>query len=430
MIKHLEECEYLPVSCPLQCVFTEGVRKGKVVRVERRLIPKHKRDFCPQRILKCEFCDNGVNACKMNFHLEKCEMFPVNCPNGCMITGETSTRQIKRGDVPFHLLDSCPLQIVKCPYWDFGCRDEMERKFILEHQIEKCFQRIVKCNYCNSALRACKRKAHLDVCEMFPVKCPNGCVETGEICARQVKRGNLSTHLSDDCPLQILECPYRDYGCGEKMKRRQLDLHERDFIHIHFKLALTEVKDMKQSQIETGNKILSLEKANASKDFQIKQLKNTISTLKINTSRFKWKIKGVREKITGTDISYSPPFYIGLYKCQCKIVWSQMDTGRMSCYICIVNGNYDNALKWPFIYRVIFLLPNLTIKRANYVWSHEVSKEDLQCFPECFQKPTSLRNRAFGVASFISYNELLTEKYCSEDNIFLNISVEQLPTFY
>ena len=43
------------------------------------------------------------------------------------------------------------------------------------------------------------------------------------------------------------------------------------------------------------------------------------------------------------------------------------NTGRMSCYICIVNGNYDNALKWPFIYRVIFLLPSLTIKRANYV---------------------------------------------------------------
>ena len=95
---------------------------------------------------------------------------------------------------------------------------------------------------------------HLDVCEMFPVKCPNGCVETGEVCTKQIKRGNLSTHLSYDCPLQILECPSRDYGCREKMKRRQSDIHERDFIHIHFKLALTEVKDMKQSQIETGNK--------------------------------------------------------------------------------------------------------------------------------------------------------------------------------
>ena len=51
-----------------------------------------------------------------------------------MEKGETSTRQFKRGDVPFHLLDHCPLQIVKCPYWDFGCRDEMERKFILERK--------------------------------------------------------------------------------------------------------------------------------------------------------------------------------------------------------------------------------------------------------------------------------------------------------
>ena len=27
--------------------------------------------------------------------------------------------------------------------------------------------------------------------------------------------------------------------------------------------------------------------------------------------------------------------------------------------------------------------------------------------PDCFQKPTKVRNRAFGVASFISYNEVL-----------------------
>ena len=107
-----------------------------------------------------------------------------------------------------------------------------------------------------------------------------------------------------------------------------------------------------------------------------------------------------------------------------------MDAGKTSCYIFIVNGGYDDALKCPFIYRVIFLMPSLAVKRANYVWSHEVSKEDLQCFPEFFQKPTKVRNRAFGVTSFISYSELLTEKYCSEDNIFLNISVEQLPTFY
>ena len=60
----------------------------------------------------------------------------------------------------------------------------------------------------------------------------------------------------------------------------------------------------------------------------------------------------------------------------------------------------------------MFLLPSLTIQRANYVWLHEVSKEDLQCFPECLQKLTKVRNRAFGIASFISYSELLTEKYC------------------
>ncbi|KAI6661218.1 TNF receptor-associated factor 4-like [Oopsacas minuta] len=135
-LQHLEECEFFPVLCPLGCVCLEGERKGKVLKLEKRRIAEHQRDSCPLRELLCEFCVNKVKACEMNPHLEICEHFPVLCPNGCVIEGEEGTRQLKRRDVPVHLSNECPLQKVECPYWVYGCREEMERKDIDLHERE------------------------------------------------------------------------------------------------------------------------------------------------------------------------------------------------------------------------------------------------------------------------------------------------------
>ncbi|KAI6661692.1 TNF receptor-associated factor 4 [Oopsacas minuta] len=135
-IHHLEECEFFPVLCPLGCVCLEGERKGKVMKLEKRWIPEHQRDSCPLRELVCEFCVNKVKACEMNPHLMDCEHFPVPCPNGCVREGDEGTRQLKRRDIPVHLNDECPLQKVECPYWEYGCREEMERREMDFHEKE------------------------------------------------------------------------------------------------------------------------------------------------------------------------------------------------------------------------------------------------------------------------------------------------------
>ena len=343
-IQHLKECEFLPVMCPLKCVESDGERGGEVMRVERRQLAEHEREFCSQRELKCEFCGGAVRACDMNPHLGECEEFPVDCPNGCEAAGETGTRQMKRGAVPLHLTE---------------------------------------------------------------------------------------------CPLQRVECPYREYGCGEEMERRQLDLHEREYMHTHFRLAMkamkrkqtelkkentelkNELRELKDNQIlEVNDKIKCLEKQN-------KELKENISTL-ASTGQLEWKIKGVKQKIEKKEDTYSGPFYVGLYKCQGNIYW---DTGKVGCFICIMKGEFDDKLKWPFIVRYKFVLFNQNRNEDNHICSKEIIKDDLQKYPQCFQKPTEIRNSGFGHPSFISNTEILGEKYCKDDSISLLITVEQLPTF-
>ena len=427
-IQHLKECGFLPVMCPLKCVESDGERRGEVVRVERRQLAQHEREFCSQRELKCEFCGGAVRACEMNPHLGECEEFPVDCPNGCEATGETGTRQMKRGAVPLHLAE-CSLQRVECPYREYGCEEEMERRQLAEHAKEFCSQRELKCEFCRGAVRACDMNPHLGECEEFPVDCPNGCEAAGETGTGQMKRGTLPLHLAE-CPLQRVECPYREYGCDEEMERRQLDLHEREYMHTHFRLAMKEVKEMKRKQTELKNEFGEL------KDNQIFEVNDKIKCLEKQNTELKeiisnlvsggleLKIKGVKQKIEKKEDIYSDPFYVGLYNCQGYIVWDHNNTGKVGCFICIMKGEFDDKLKWPFIFRYKFVLLNQNRNEDNHIWTDEVAKVDLQKLPECFQKPTEIRNRGYGALSFISNTDILTEKSCQEDSICLHIIVE------
>ncbi|KAI6646450.1 TNF receptor-associated factor 4-like [Oopsacas minuta] len=127
-LQHLKDCEFFPVLCPLRCVSLEGDMKGKVLKLERRLIPQHQRDSCPFRQLVCEFCLEKVKACEMNSHLRNCKHFPIPCPNECVTEGKEGTKQVKRKDVPVHLTDECPLQKLQCPYWNHGCTKKIEER--------------------------------------------------------------------------------------------------------------------------------------------------------------------------------------------------------------------------------------------------------------------------------------------------------------
>ena len=398
----------------------------------------------------------------MNPHLGECDQFPVDCPNGCEVAGETGTGQMKRGAVPLHLSE-CPLQRVECPYREYGCCEEMERRQLAEHEREFCSQRELKCEFCGGAVRACDMNPHLGKCEEFPVDCPNGCEVAEETGTGQMKRGAVAIHLAE-CPLQRVECPYREYGCGEEMERRQLDLHEREYMHTHFRLAMKEMKrkqiestELKDAQtLQANNKINCLEKLSVVKDSEIKELKTLSIEMKqkqtesndkiqflqkqnalltealsstLASGQLDWKITGVKQKIEKKEYTFSDPFYVGLYKCQGYIQWDFNYTGKVGCFICIMKGEFDDKLKWPFIYRYKFVLLNQNRDEDNHIKSKEITKETLQKYPECFQKPTEIRNKGIGAVSFISNTEIFTEKYCKDDSISLLITVKQLPTF-
>ena len=123
-----------------------------------------------------------------------------------------------------------------CP---LGCRDEkgevsrVERRGVETHRT-CCPMRSVQCEYCSVSVKACDMNGHLEVCEEFPIPCPNKCSKEF-----RVKRNDKSFHLSQECPLQETECPYSQYGCEDKVQRINLEQHEKEDIHKHMKLTIS-----------------------------------------------------------------------------------------------------------------------------------------------------------------------------------------------
>ncbi|KAI6661195.1 TNF receptor-associated factor 4-like isoform X1, partial [Oopsacas minuta] len=313
------------------CFYQEELRCGvcipegvawQPVKMNREIV-SDKMISCPLKKRGCEWSDTVTTAMD---HLEECEFFPVLCPLGCVcLEGERKGKVIR-----------------------------LEKRRIPEHQRDSCPLRELVCEFCVNNVKACEMNPHLEVCEHFPDLCPNSCVIEGEEGTIQMKRRDVPAHLADVCPLQKVECPYWVHGCKEEMERREMDLHEREFMHIHFRLSMT---DMKLKQIQTSQelnratekisilenesesktkelatastKIENLENQITEKDSELKSIIGVLysyTPLPLSTGQLEWKIKGVKQKIQNKEDTYSDPFYVGLYKCQGCIRWNCLNT--------------------------------------------------------------------------------------------------------
>ena len=291
-----------------------------------------------------------------------------------------------------------------CP---LGCRDEkgevsrVERRGVETHKT-CCPMRTVKCDYCSRKVKACKMNPHLDLCEEFPILCPNGCKD-----AVGLKRKDESIHLSLHCPLQEKACPYSQYGCEVKAQRRRMTLHEKKDMDLHLRLTI----DNMQSRLS------KLEEENA-------YLKAQVATL-VPRGCLEWKVDGVKSRFSFDNNTYSDEFYVGLYKFQAYIDWSS-SKNHAGLFLCIMRGDHDDTLRWPLRYKYSIVLINQFDTGSNFEKNGEITKEDLDGFPECFQKPTKEDNGGFGQYELIPLNTLFLNKYSQDDSIEFNISVEQI----
>ena len=117
--QHKSTCLHVPVPCPRECDV------GSVLRGD---LQSHLRDYCSQRDYECPHClQMGRYRECVTSHLQDCPMVLTECPNeGC-------EEMLCSSLILLHVAD-CPLTVLQCRYSEVGCKVQLPRRDLEEHE--------------------------------------------------------------------------------------------------------------------------------------------------------------------------------------------------------------------------------------------------------------------------------------------------------
>jgi len=113
----------------------------------------------------------------------------------------------------------CAYAWTSCPYSE-KC-GKIRKKNRSEHESE-CVFRTIQCDFCYCLVQLSMINEHQRECKAGPVQC--------KYCDEEMTRGNLASHEVDNCLEFNIDCPYE---CAEKVKRKDLKQHHKDFVAEH-----------------------------------------------------------------------------------------------------------------------------------------------------------------------------------------------------
>ena len=139
---HYNRCPEFPLECPNKCGETAIKRRaidnhckccplqvlecpyeGCASKLQRKDMLAHTEEECDYRPYHCIFCGKeDIFQIIATIHLDTlCPMYPLNCPNEC------GPKKIRRKNMAAHR-ESCPLELLHCPFRNAGCTEDIARK--------------------------------------------------------------------------------------------------------------------------------------------------------------------------------------------------------------------------------------------------------------------------------------------------------------
>ena len=312
--------------------------------------------------------------------ISQLKVYCTNKDSGCHYKGELK-------DLDSHLTQ-CLYQLVKCPN---QCDVPSIQRQLLQHHLEEdCPNREVSCPHCNiTDNHNIVTGSHLEECPDLLIPCPY------EGCQEYIKRSESADHR-ENCVKEIVPCPYASIGCKQRMKREELEDHDEENVRQHLKMAV-----------------------------------DTIKELRLNTNGiFNITMRNFQQYKDSDDSWYCNGFYTSPrgYKISLCIYPNGNGHGKgthLSCYVCLMKGEYDDILEWPFEGKVVVELLN-QLEDKNH-------KKYVTRFNE--STPISSRQRVvrkqygggWGYPKFISHTEIslgssLNRQYLKDDTLYFRVT--------
>ena len=314
-----------------------------------------------------EFSSFSDKALKQSLYSLK-----VRCSHqkdGCEWTGELRQldKHLNTDPQPEKRFEGCQFVEINCIC---NCEDQLQRRYILNHQIKDCPKRSFSCEYCHDYKSTYDdvTNNHWPVCESFPVPCPNQCGST-------IQRQNIDSHVADECPLITINCDFHHVGCAVKLPRQDMPEHLRENLLTHISLLATShaKQQDKINRLEAENNTLKSKQGHLEQNYQSLKAENRILKTELEPMQQLLKtappivnsrplgplkppvltMTNFQQHKRDDDQWFSPPVYTHHqgYKICLGMDANGWGTGKgtyVSVHVYFMRGEFDNSLKWPF----------------------------------------------------------------------------------
>lgn len=198
---------------------------------------------------------------------------------------------------------------------------------------------------------------------------------------------------SRECKIVGVSCPYSSYGCDVVRRRKDMELHEEQFLLAHLKMIKNRIDKIEKEVNVTGG--------------------------------IEWEIRGIRELVETGGVKWSSCFYVGLYKFQISFRFDyENDPNTAGALIYLCGGDFDDGLEWPFNGKFTIAVVNRNDLDNSITYRFSTECENV----EAFMKPFGTeKNNGFGCLDLANYEDLLLKSCSEDDSIVLKVFIEHTP---
>ena len=400
--EQLSGCDYIRIECAHGCG----------AKLLRHVMGDHQANQCPQRPYSCIHCNEyeSIHADVVYRHWPVCKSFPIPCPNNC------SDYHFERRCLDSHLEEECPLRVVECDFHYAGCdekrpRREMEAHLKESHMLHLSLLATINQKLCEEVLekdeqisklsqevdaRVSEVRAELKD-EIASLRTQNSCLQE-EVASLRSQASGLRESLAEEG---------RQRAEMERKMERSTQAGRESF----------------QEEIDKLYKQLEGFKAALMRQCYSVQAYVGLFPTEFTLPNFEQLLQ------TGRDW-YSPPVYSHLegYRfCLCVNISghnSQKGT-HISVYICLMRGEFDHQLSWPFRGEVTIQLLNRLADRNHATGVIHFTDHTPSVYSQQVVEGERA-GRGWGQQKFIShsdlsYNAVINRQYLLDDSLQFRI---------
>ena len=195
-----------------------------------------KKEFCRACIAKIRKSGDQCPLCRcarfktrknttLSHELYHLQVYCGNRSKGCGWIGCLGEAEVHLNQRPAERYQSngCLYVDIQCTY----CGESFNRGEIQGHS-ERCPKRPFNCEHCQSydSTYDDVTTNHWPVCGLFPVLCPNNCDQ-------YIRRQIMDEHISTNCPMTMVECDFKQFGCKERLTRGEMLIHMKYSVAAH-----------------------------------------------------------------------------------------------------------------------------------------------------------------------------------------------------